>query len=195
MAPRYQIFVSSTQIDLKDEREKIINELNRVGYIAVGMEQFPASDDTQMDFIRPIIDESDYYIVIIKGRYGSVDPATGLSYTENEFEYAQEKKKPCLAFIYGDRKSLTGHDGDDDLAKTKKLNEFIERLEAKRIVKYWLDNSDLLMAVKDSVHDITRRKPGLGWVRGDQAIDPKIYQEVEILRKENISLRENSNKI
>jgi len=37
---RYQIFVSSTQADLRDEREAIINALTKIGYIAVGMEQF-----------------------------------------------------------------------------------------------------------------------------------------------------------
>jgi len=49
---RYQIFVSSTQADLRNEREAIINELTKVGYIAVGMEQFPTTDEEQMDFIR-----------------------------------------------------------------------------------------------------------------------------------------------
>jgi hypothetical protein len=62
---------SSTQIDLKLERETIIDELNKVGFIAVGMEQFPAPDEEQRECIKPVIDESDYYIVIIKGRYGS----------------------------------------------------------------------------------------------------------------------------
>jgi hypothetical protein len=79
-ATRFQIFVSSTHIDLRSEREKVINELNKVGFIAVGMEQFPATDEQQMDYIRPLIDESDYYIVIIKGRYGSTDNY-GVSYT------------------------------------------------------------------------------------------------------------------
>jgi hypothetical protein len=60
--PRYQIFVSSTHSDLKKERESVINELTKIGYIAVGMEQFPATDEEQMEYIRPIIDESDYYI-------------------------------------------------------------------------------------------------------------------------------------
>jgi hypothetical protein len=45
------------------------------------MEQFPATDKEQMEYIRPIIDESDYYIIIIKNRYGSVG-ADGISYTE-----------------------------------------------------------------------------------------------------------------
>jgi len=78
---RYQIFVSSTQTDLKGEREAVINALTKIGYIAVGMEQFPATDEEQMEFIKPVIDESDYYIVIIRGRYGSL-ASDGLSYTE-----------------------------------------------------------------------------------------------------------------
>jgi vacuolar-type H+-ATPase subunit F/Vma7 len=78
---RFQIFVSSTHADLKEEREAVINELTKVGYIAVGMEQFPATDEEQMEYIRPIIDESDYYIVIIRGRYGSIS-SDGMSYTE-----------------------------------------------------------------------------------------------------------------
>jgi hypothetical protein len=72
MDKRYQIFVSSTYSDLKEERERVINELTRVGYIAVGMEQFPATDEEQLDYIRRIIDESDYYVVIIRGKYGDI---------------------------------------------------------------------------------------------------------------------------
>jgi hypothetical protein len=47
MDERYQVFVTSTYSDFKEERERVINELTRVGYIAVGMEQFPATDETQ----------------------------------------------------------------------------------------------------------------------------------------------------
>jgi hypothetical protein len=189
MAIRYQIFVSSTHLDLKAERESIINELNKAGFIAVGMEQFPATDEEQMEYIRPIIDESDYYIVIVKGRYGSAD-SNGDSYTEREFRYAVESGKPALAFIYGDRKSLNISDTDDDPEKMRKLKEFISELESRRIVKYWKAVDELVASVKDSINAIVRRKPGTGWVRGDQAIDPNVYKELEQLRKENVSLKE-----
>jgi hypothetical protein len=186
-ATRFQIFVSSTHVDLRSEREKVINELNKVGLIAVGMEQFPATDEQQMDYIRPIIDESDYYIVIIKGRYGSTD-SYGMSYTEMEYRYAKEVNKPALAFIYEKRRELSIADTDDDSKKMDKLKEFVAELEAKRIVKYWISTDDLVTAVKDSVHALVRRKPGVGWVRGDQAIDPAVYKELENLRNENKSL-------
>ena len=98
MNTRYQIFVSSTYSDLKEERESVINELTRVGYIAVGMEQFPATDEEQLEYIQKIIDESDYYVVIIRGKYGSL-ASDGISFTEKECDYALETKKPVLAFL------------------------------------------------------------------------------------------------
>jgi len=113
---RYQIFVSSTQADLRDEREAIINALTKIGYIAVGMEQFPATDEEQMDFIRPVIDDSDYYIVVVKGRYGSLG-TDGVSYTEKEFRYAAQQKKPAMAFLYKDITQLLISDTDNDHVK------------------------------------------------------------------------------
>jgi len=185
---RYQVFVSSTQADLRDEREAIINSLTKIGYIAVGMEQFPATDEEQMDYIRPVIDESDYYVVVIKGRYGSVG-ADGISYTEKEFRYAVESGKPALAFLYKDVGSLRLSDTDRDPEKMRKLNEFRAELELKRIVKYWLSVEELVASVKDSVNDQVRRRPAVGWIRGNQALDPEVYRERDELRKEVENLR------
>jgi Domain of unknown function (DUF4062) len=186
---RYQIFVSSTQADLRDEREAIINSLTKIGYIAVGMEQFPATDEEQMDYIRPVIDESDYYILVIKGRYGSTG-ADGISYTENEFRYAVASRKPALAFLYRDLGSLRVSDTDGDPDKLRKLSAFRGELELKRIVKYWLSIDELVMSVKDSVNDLVRRRPAIGWIRGDQALDPDVYRERDELRKEVDSLKQ-----
>lgn len=36
------------------------------------MELFPASNKSQWDFIKRVIDESDFYLVIIAGKYGSI---------------------------------------------------------------------------------------------------------------------------
>ena len=105
MEKRFQVFVSSTYSDLKDEREKVIHELTRVGFIAVGMEQFPATDEEQLEYIQKIIDESDYYVVIIRGKYGSLT-SDGLSFTEKECDYALETKKPVLEPIRKEVESL-----------------------------------------------------------------------------------------
>jgi len=186
---RYQVFVSSTYSDLSEEREYVIHELNKVGFIAVGMEQFPATDEEQMDYIKPIIDESDYYVVIIRGKYGSIG-SHGISFTEKEFQYATSIGKPALGFLYKNPGSLRLDETDQDAMKMGKLTAFRSSLENKKIVRYWNGKDELVSAVKDTIHDQVRRKPGIGWIRGDQAIDPKVYKELEEVRQENAKLRD-----
>jgi hypothetical protein len=97
----FQVFVSSTFDDLKDEGSQVSNALAKAGYVAAGMELFPATDQKQLEYIKRIIDRSDYYVIIVGARYGS--PAeNGLSYTENEFDYARSKNIPVLAFLPAD---------------------------------------------------------------------------------------------
>ena len=90
MEKRYQVFVSSTYADLKDERQKVIQTLMELDCIPSGMELFPAMDEEQWQFIKNIIDDCDYYLLIIGGRYGSL-AEDGISYTEKEYDYAIEK--------------------------------------------------------------------------------------------------------
>jgi hypothetical protein len=95
MDKRYQVFVSSTFTDLQEERSNVIQSLMEMDCIPAGMETFPYIDEKQWDFIKKIIDDSDYYLLIIEGRYGTV-ANDGLSFTEKEFDYAISKRtKSC----------------------------------------------------------------------------------------------------
>ncbi|WP_394523264.1 DUF4062 domain-containing protein [Lacrimispora sp. JR3] len=58
----------------------------------IGMEMFSAADEDQWEIIKKAIDSSDYYILIIGNRYGSIEKSTGISYTKKEFNYAIEQK-------------------------------------------------------------------------------------------------------
>ncbi len=81
MEKRYQVFVSSTYADLKQERRNVTQVLMEMDCIPAGMELFAAADEEQWEFIKRIIDDCDYYLLIIGGRYGSTTP-DGMSYTE-----------------------------------------------------------------------------------------------------------------
>jgi hypothetical protein len=65
-----------------------------------GMELFPAANEDQWTPIE-VIDDCDYYVLIIGGRYGSVHPS-GKSYTQMKYEYALSKNKPTIAFLHED---------------------------------------------------------------------------------------------
>ncbi|WP_289301301.1 DUF4062 domain-containing protein [Sporofaciens musculi] len=94
---RYQIFVSSTFVDLKKERAAVLESILHLKCFPAGMELFPSASESQFNYIKRIIDDSDYYILLIGGRYG--DDSMGLSYTEQEFDYAAGKGIPILAFL------------------------------------------------------------------------------------------------
>ena len=47
MNKRYQVFVSSTFADLKEERSKVIQTIMELDCIPAGMEIFPAIDEEQ----------------------------------------------------------------------------------------------------------------------------------------------------
>jgi hypothetical protein len=57
MDKRYQVFVSSTYADLKDERRRVIQTLMEADCIPAGMELFPAADEDQFEFITRVIDD------------------------------------------------------------------------------------------------------------------------------------------
>ena len=80
MEKRYQVFVSSTYEDLREERQEVMHALLELDCIPSGMELFPAANEDQWTLIKKVIDECDYYLIISGGPYGSLGPA-GLSYT------------------------------------------------------------------------------------------------------------------
>jgi hypothetical protein len=121
MDKRYQVFVSSTYADLKEERQHIIQALMEMDCIPAGMELFPAADEEQWEFIKKVINDCDYYLLLIGGRYGSITP-DGVSYTEKEFNFAIEKGLKVVAFVHQNpgniqsSKSETNSDSRDKLA-------------------------------------------------------------------------------
>ena len=71
---RYQIFISSTYSDLLEERRAVMDAILDLKCFPSGMEMFPAVDMEQFEYIKQIIDESDYYVLLLAGRYGSTAP-------------------------------------------------------------------------------------------------------------------------
>ena len=131
---KYQIFVSSTYEDLKDERKCVIENILSISHLAVGMELFVASDDEQFDYIKKIIDNCDYYVLIIGGRYGSIHPVTQKSYTQMEFEYALNKGLPILVFPYENIEKLPLDKRDTDITNIK---NFISLASDNRMCRFW----------------------------------------------------------
>jgi hypothetical protein len=185
---RYQVFVSSTFRDLQDERQEVMQALLELDCIPAGMELFPAANEDQWTLIRKVIDDCDYYIVVIGGRYGSIGPS-GLSYTEMEYRYAVEQRKPVIAFLHKNPGSLPADRSEDSPEAKVKLQEF-RKLAEQKMVKYWTTPSDLGSVVSRSLIMLIKNNPAVGWVKADRLPDESTVEEILRLRKRVEELEE-----
>jgi len=66
--------------------------------------------------IRSIIDDSDYYLIILGGRYGTLEKNINKSYTHLEYEYAVKTGKPTIALLHSDPGALAADktEGNDE---------------------------------------------------------------------------------
>ena len=136
MDKRYQVFVSSTFADLKNERSNVIQTLMEMDCIPAGMELFPALDEEQFEFIKKVIDDSDYYLLIIGGRYGSLSNE-GISYTEMEYDYAISQGVKVVALVHGSPEKLSVEKVEMDSEAQQKLQAFKQKVTTNRLVKFW----------------------------------------------------------
>jgi len=196
MDKRYQVFISSTFKDLQDERQEVIQALLELDCIPSGMELFSAANDTQWEIIKEVIQDCDYYILLLAGKYGSITD-DGLSFTEKEYDFAIEIGKPVLAFTHRDIGKIVSEKTEDTDSGKEKLNKFKEKVE-KRLCKQWNNATELGSVVSRSMIQIIKTNPEIGWVRGDQLADTEATNEILKLKKENeklnVKLLELSNK-
>jgi hypothetical protein len=191
---KLQVFVSSTYTDLLEERQAAVQAILTAGHIPAGMELFAAGDEAQMDVIKRWIDESDVYMLILGGRYGSIEPKSQKSYIQLEYEYAVETGKPLFAVVvdenYLEKKAKKKGLKIIERDHPDKLKAFRAHVESK-MVRFWSDPKDIKLAILETMAEFTRREDLVGWVQGDEAINTGVVaEEMARLAKENATLRE-----
>ncbi|MES2617732.1 MAG: DUF4062 domain-containing protein [Bacteroidota bacterium] len=187
MRIKYQIFVSSTYEDLKEERDLVIKAILEMGHIPVGMEMFSAGDEEQWKLIQRQIEDCDYYVVITAHRYGSMDGK--ISFTEKEYDYAFDLGIPTLGFIIQDKANWPVAKSDTETDKKKRLEKFKTKIK-KKIVSYWTNKEDLYGKVSLALIKQFTTNPRAGWVKASETTGPEVLNELSRLSKENSSLRE-----
>lgn len=202
MEKKYQIFISSTYEDLKEERRKVQDTILSMYQFPIGMEMFSAADEEQWEIIKETIDSSDYYVLMIGHRYGSVikeGEDAGISYTQKEYYYAVEKNIPVLAFLIDEKVAVTPDKMEQDSAKKAKLEEFKKEVTAKRHVQWWENKDDLANKVMNSLNKQINRGKRLGWIRTDAIRMEEIQTElmemskkIRRLEEENQTLKKNA---
>lgn len=178
---RFQVFVSSTFQDLVEERREVIQALLELDCIPAGMELFPATNEDQWALIRRVIDNCDYYLVIVANRYGSIGQK-GLSYTEMEYRYALSVGKPIIGFVHKNPGSMPMNRSEQSEIGRKKLEAFV-RLVKKKPVKTWSSPQELGSVVSRGLIQLMKTTPAIGWVRASvvtaDSVVPRVSQPAE----------------
>jgi hypothetical protein len=191
---RYQVFVSSTYADLKEERQHVTQALMEMDCIPAGMELFPATDEEQWEFIKRIIDDCDYYLLIIGGRYGTTTDE-GISYTEKEYDYAVDKGLKVIALLHEKPEEISIAKSDIAPELREKLQAFRDKVSGNRIVRFWSVAKELPGLVALSLSKTIKIFPAAGWVRATNVSNVELLGELNELRKENGHLRTEMAKI
>lgn len=188
MEKRYQVFVSSTYDDLREARQEVMQALLELDCIPAGMELFPAANEDQWTLIKGVIDDCDYYVLVVGGRYGSIGPS-GVSYTQMEYEYAIAQGKPVIGFLHKEPGNLPANKCESGTEGKAKLQAFRDRVQQK-MCRYWTSPADLGSVVSRSLVKLIKNNPAVGWVRADLVPDQSATDEMLRLRKRIEELQE-----
>lgn len=211
MEKKLQVFISSTYLDLKEERQKAVEAVLRAGHIPAGMELFTAASKSQWEVIEEWIKESDTLMLIFGGKYGSVEPDSGKSYTQLEYEFAIKHHIPVFAIVLeeqylarkkADDYKLEIYEKDVKEPQIEKYEEFkrqVSRNLYKSITNIdQISNEVTLVLHRFMAKDATEYN-FRGWVRAQQIekenvaprISPKLLEKDESLLEKVIFKIEN----
>lgn len=186
---RHQVFVSSTFTDLAAERAEVIQAIWELDCIPTGMEAFVASNEGQWEVIKRVIDECDYYVLIVGGRYGSVTPE-GISYTEKEYRYAKKQGLPVLAFVHGDPDNIPVGKSEKDPALQARLDSFRADVMVEHPIRRWTTAAELGGLVSRSLVREIKVSPRPGWIRNDGSSPIALLERINALSEDNKTLQE-----
>jgi nucleoside 2-deoxyribosyltransferase len=198
MERKLQVFVSSTYLDLKEERQAAVQAILKASHIPAGMELFTAGDESQWEVITQWIDASDMLMLILGARYGSIEQKSGKSYTQLEYEYAVGKGKPVFAVIMSDEylDARVKREGRKVLESDhpKELAEFRKIVQSK-MCSFFDSLNEVKLAVHESVPTLAKKIPHGGWVRYKDVPDATtLAAQVAKLSEENEKLRASTSK-
>lgn len=165
---KLQVFVSSTYSDLTQERQAAVGAILTAGHIPAGMELFTSGDESQLKVIYRWIDQSDIFLLILGGRYGSIEPKSGKSYVHLEYEYALNSGKPLITCVI-DENALDVRVKEYGMGAIEreypdKWKDFKKQVLTK-IVKFWKNPIEIENMILAGLAKYAGDDNLAGWVR------------------------------
>jgi hypothetical protein len=160
-----KVFLSSTFLDLFEEREAVLEALHKKRVSTLAMEYFLASPSTPLETALENLRNSDVMILVIGFKAGTLLPdGSGHTYTSAEYEELLRLGKEPLVFVKQERG--TQHlpswcNEEQDPEKKKALDEFKARVCERWTPGYFTTPEGLALAIILALDDWEARgRPG-----------------------------------
>ena len=157
-----KIYISSTYMDLQEQREAVYQSLRKLRHDVIAMEDYVASDQRPLDKCLADVEDSDIYVGIFAWRYGYVpeqDNPQSKSITELEYRRAVETGKPRLIFLLDKEAAwpppLMDHTSAADGGQ--RITAFRQELEKNELVSYFKTTDQLTSLGSIAVQQQTER--------------------------------------
>jgi len=152
-------FISSTFIDLQEERLSVAETLRDHGLLVNALDVKPATNNSSKNEILRGIKESDFVILLIGDRYGSIVPkitqSNNRSVTWWEYQKAIAFDKPVIPFFQNDEFfDIDNHDDKTDkhyVSKRRMFERFKSLITDKSTPAYFNDAYDLSEKIRNCI--------------------------------------------
>ena len=192
MAKKLQVFISSTFIDLKEERQALVQTVLQAGHIPAGMELFTAGDRTQWETIKEWIGQSDVLVLLLGSRYGTIEPVSRQSYTHLEYLHAESLGKPAIGLVLSDDYCWTKQQSTARWSPETELQQYQEfrQYVMSKMCSSVCELKDITIATVTSLYSLMSRENLVGWIRGNEVqFNASLLSEISALREENTALK------
>jgi hypothetical protein len=139
------IFISSTFVDLRPEREAAKEALLQPELVPWGMELFVSQPSAPLSVCLEKVQFSDAIVLIIGFKAGSLIPESPeLTFTRAEFDLAQKLGRPVFPFFKTDGGVWVNKETDP--AKQKALDDFKNAVTSAGVTPAYFESTDQLQA-------------------------------------------------
>jgi hypothetical protein len=153
-----KVYISSTYVDLKKERETAAKAVRRLKHQSIYMEDYVASDQHPVDKCLQDVKSCDAYVGIFAWRYGYIPEGTGKSITHLEYEAAKQAGIPCLIFLLDDNASWPVK-YVDTREERQRIDRLRRELKNEYIVSFFHNDLELCALVTAAVSNL--KFPGI----------------------------------
>jgi Domain of unknown function (DUF4062) len=153
------VFISSTYQDLAEHRRAIWQILEQFEVDVRGMEQFGARIEAPLETCVAEVEQADVYVGVVAFRLGSIDAASGKSFTQVEYERAAQLKKVILIYLADEDAACVRYaDIEMDPRARERLAAFKETLRERHTIGTFSTPEDLAEKInRDFARELSPR--------------------------------------